>query len=306
MRTLETTEAAIYKYYDNIPQTTGKEIEKRITDLLNSSGIMFHIFGRTKSKESILKKMKAKAESKYICEGKKMQDVVGIRIVLYFADDIDNCIRLLNKTFTVVDKQHDNPDPEVFKPIRINYVFMIPDEIAFLPETEANQCLIDHTFEVQIRSIFSEGWHEVEHDLRYKHQNDWKNADQLSRYFNGILAVLETCDNNIISVCNTLAEEKYKEKDWESMLRNHFRLRFQDEKINENLLETIYADSDFALKLYQYRRADLMEIFSQTKVPRTYNNAIYLINLDYIKNSLVERGTPKHIITQYERYIAIS
>lgn len=305
MKTFETIETAIQRFYDNIPLATGKEVEKRITDLLNSSGIMFHMFGRIKSKESILKKMKVKAENKYIREGKKMQDVIGIRIVLYFFDDIDNCIRLLNKTFMVVDKQHDNPDPEVFKPIRINYVFKIPEDISFLPEAEANQCLIDQTFEVQIRSIFSEGWHEVEHDLRYKHQNDWKSVDQLSRYFNGILAVLETCDNNIISVCNALAEVKYKEKDWESMLRNHFRLRFQDVSLSEGLLETLNSDNEFSSKLYQYSRADLMEMFSKTKVPRTYNNAIYLINLDFIKNLQVEAETPSHIIKQYESFMSI-
>ncbi|MBK7959276.1 MAG: hypothetical protein IPK03_14995 [Bacteroidetes bacterium] len=37
-----------------------------------------------------------------------------------------------------------------------------------------NNSLVDSTFEVQLRTILSEGWHEIDHDLRYKSINTGK------------------------------------------------------------------------------------------------------------------------------------
>lgn len=34
---------------------------------------------------------------------------------------------------------------------------------------------IDDTFEIQIKTMFFEGWHEIEHDMRYKGEELWKN-----------------------------------------------------------------------------------------------------------------------------------
>ena len=117
-----------------------------------------------------------------------MQDIIGVRIVLYFQDDIDICINILKKLFTIDNHEHDCLDTETFKPQRINYVFKMPTDIMQIPNEISEECLIDNTFEVQIRTIFSEGWHEVEHDIRYKYYDEWKSATILSRELNGIVA----------------------------------------------------------------------------------------------------------------------
>lgn len=115
---------------------------------LQMCGIMCRVFSRKKSKESILMKMDNKAESKYLPKNEKMQDLIGIRIVLYFRDDIDICINILKALFRVVGYEYDRYDVATFKPQRINYVFEIPQELDHIATEQQNKCLLDNTFEV--------------------------------------------------------------------------------------------------------------------------------------------------------------
>lgn len=293
----------IKKNYDNIAYNSDYEIRKRISGKLERCGIMYRIFSRKKSMVSVLEKMDKKATEKYLPEGKKMQDIIGIRIVLYFADDIDICISILKSLFSVDNYEHDIPDKDTFKQQRINYVFKAPNDIDYISKEISDSCLIDDTFEVQIRSIFSEGWHEVEHDIRYKFQEDWKYEDSLYRRLNGILAVLEICDNDIISVSDKLAYQMYKKGNWEAMIRNKFRLRFSHELIDDELKKVIIENVEYRKMVYKFERDRLVKIFSQTALPINYTNVIYLINLDLIKDKDIEKLTPEVIARKYYQII---
>ena len=39
-------------------------------------------------------------------------------------------------------------------------------ELSNVDINEFDAALIDNTYEIQLRTVLSEGWHEVEHDLR--------------------------------------------------------------------------------------------------------------------------------------------
>lgn len=65
-----------------------KEIASDMETILNKCGIMYHVFYRTKSPQSIKNKLDKKAEF-YRAEGKKMQDLLALRITLYFTDDVE-------------------------------------------------------------------------------------------------------------------------------------------------------------------------------------------------------------------------
>lgn len=293
----------IRKNYDNIAYNADFEIRKRISSKLERCGIMHRIFSRKKSLSSILEKMDKKATDKYLPEGKKMQDIIGIRIVLYFADDIDICISILKSLFIVDNYEHDIPDKDTFRQQRINYVFKAPNDIDYISKETSDSCLIDDTFEVQIRSIFSEGWHEVEHDIRYKFQEDWEFEDSLYRRMNGILAVLEICDNDIISVSDKLAYQMYKKGNWEAMIRNKFRLRFSHEVIDEGLKNLIIENTEYRKMVYKFERDRLVEMFSKTALPINYTNVIYLVNLDLLKDKNIEELTPEVIVRKYNQFV---
>lgn len=294
MDTKDNFENQINKLYSAVLNTPEKDIEKLICKKLDKCGLMYRIFSRMKEKESVKKKIEKK-KSLYLSNGKKMQDLVGIRIVLYFKDDIDICINILKELFEVDNYEYDQPNAETFKPQRINYVFRIPENILKIPDDISEKCLIDNTFEVQIRTIFSEGWHEVEHDIRYKYFEEWDSVPDLSRELNGILAVLEICDHNIMSICEKLAYKKYKEKEWDSMIRNKFRLRFSRQPLSKELVQILSNNSMLAKELYRFDRERLICFFAENAVPRNCNNVVYIVNEIQLHNKAISVLTPSVI-----------
>ena len=56
-----------------------------ISDSLSKCGLMYRIFSRVKTVDSIRHKLNVKYADKKV----KIQDMIGIRIVLYFQDDVD-------------------------------------------------------------------------------------------------------------------------------------------------------------------------------------------------------------------------
>lgn len=280
-----------------------KELQKRIEKRLDRCGIMYRVFSRIKTEESLLLKMQKKRE-KYQKENTKVQDLLGIRVVLYFKDDIDVCIKLLKQLFEVVDFEHDMPDQETFKPQRINYVFRIPQNIWEMPQEVSDFCRIDNTFEIQVRTLFSEGWHEVEHDIRYKYKQEWEKADNLSRELNGIMAALEVCDNNILTVCKDLAYQKYKEMEWESMIRNKFRIRLGHRPMESEIVEYFNEKPQAAKELFRYDRSSMIDFLCNYPVPRTCSNIIYIFNELELHDTFLHEKAPEWIKEKCSDYLS--
>ena len=57
-----------------------------------------------------------------------------------------------------------------FKPVKINGVFRLPDYLKQQISDETWEMCIDDTFEIQLKTVFFEGWHEIEHEDVYKRQ----------------------------------------------------------------------------------------------------------------------------------------
>ena len=299
----DTFEKQLDRLYNTIINIPEKDIERMIYKKLDKCGLMYRTFSRTKEKESVKSKIERKRNT-YLKNSKKMQDIVGVRIVLYFRDDIDICIDILKGLFEVDNFEYDKPDAETFKPQRINYVFKMPENIMKIPDDISNDCLIDNTFEVQIRTIFSEGWHEVEHDIRYKYFDEWDTSADLSRELNGILAALEVCDHNIMAICEQLAYKKYKEKDWDSMIRNKFRLRFIHQSLDKELDNILSDNLELAKALFRFEREQLVCFFAENSMPRTCSNVVYVINEIQLHNEKISSLVPSAIAEKCKKWLA--
>ena len=144
-----------------------QNLQNNIECELNRIGLLYRFFSRTKSESSITKKF-LKEPDKYSEYGKKIQDLFGVRIILYFPDDLLIAQEALSKLFQVDSKTVDEAATDNFSATRCNYVFRLPVDLSSDSVLIKKYSYIDKTFEVQFRTILSEGWHEVEHDLRYK------------------------------------------------------------------------------------------------------------------------------------------
>lgn len=143
-------------------------LEKDIRSILDSCGLYYRIFSRVKTKSSISKKL---YNGKYgTAENpKKVQDLIGLRIVLYYSDDLSIGREIMEKTFLRTGTWSRNDfNAAEFRATKINGVFRLPSDHFKLYTSELWDLPIDTTFEIQFRTVFFEGWHEIEHDMRYK------------------------------------------------------------------------------------------------------------------------------------------
>lgn len=278
----------------------GKELAENITKILNSSNIYYRLFYRTKSVSSIVTKLKEK-DKKYRDRKKGMQDIIGIRIVLYYYDDIPICKGILENVFKLIpeDSEEDIPEANSFKPIRKNYIFHLPfDIVELFSESIWNEYRIEKTFEVQVRSIFSEGWYEVEHDIRYKHKSEWE-ADEyypFNRELSTINATLEVCDRELVRSLDDLAYLCYKQKKVQQMLRYKLRIRLVDETISSDIEKILKEDTELLKRLYRMDRNKILRIMSHPNMPNwphSLNNIIFLCNEIELKSEEITKLMPK-------------
>lgn len=188
---------------DSIAVSVIKSLEKELKSYLDKCGLFYKVFSRIKSSKSVYDKLDNRAKKGI--QNYKMQDLIGIRIVLYFKSDIKLCEKLINQHFNVLDISKDEELTDKFCPQRINYVCSLPEDVVNEFDPIIWTYPIDKSFEVQIRTIFSEGWHEIEHDFRYKCLSDWDKNEDLSRTLNGIFATLDNCDWTILSLLTEVA-----------------------------------------------------------------------------------------------------
>jgi ppGpp synthetase/RelA/SpoT-type nucleotidyltranferase len=289
-------------------QLIEEEICQRIQDELDKIGIHYRIFSRSKDEKSILEKIdrKAKEGSPYEKNVKLIQDIIGIRVVTYFRDDVNLVKTILSRIITFKDEEIDNPELTVFKPKRTNIICSFNDsqrktfsEVQKSSEKEYYDVL-DSTFELQLRTILSEGWHEIDHSLRYKCKNDWDGHYENERLLNGIYASLETNDIALKSLFNELAYKHFKSKNWEGLLRNKFRLRFQVVPLKEQIVNILNEDIAIGKELFKMdRETSLMKLYDiDLSLPVNMNNLVLLLNGLIIKNEKLLTITPDVILEE--------
>lgn len=275
-----------------------KEISASITSKLTDVGIMFRLFSRAKNQESLNKKLTSDPD---YGKKKKLQDLIGVRVVLYFNDDIDTVRDIISSYFDERsnDVSIDENKNDEFKATRYNIVYSLDEQLTDKLNLRDESIRIDNTFELQIRTIFSEGWHEVEHDLRYKCKSDWKGFDNESRRLNGVYATLETSEWTMIKIFDELAYSHYKKRDWPAMFRQKFRLRFTDETLDENLL-AIFEDNELVKKFFRLDRSSLIRDMSKKGFyyPMKLQNLIYFANINKVKNEKITKLIPEMMIEE--------
>lgn len=265
------------------------EIVKNLEETLSKCGLMYHIFYRTKSERSVRSKLKIK-EIEYREKGKKMQDLLALRITLYFTDDVDMVHNHLKSLNSFIDESVDEAEVDRFCPKRLNLVMRVPEsmkkDMSVAIKESGYTDLVDDTYEIQIRTILSEGWHEVEHDFRYKCKGDWKEYPEDSRLLNGVYATLESSEWSMLTLFDKLSYKQYKKKSWDSMLRNKMRVRFADKGLSKETKDFLTQNPETAKNIFRARRSKVLErIMNSTfSYPLTYDTVLHLINHIVVRN----------------------
>lgn len=286
-----------------------QEIQREIEDKLYGCGILCRVFGRGKTEGSIQNKLDKKNDDgslKYSTSGRKIQDSIGIRVVLYFSDDIHVVQDIINNMYTPLmsDSTIDRPDTDTFCVTRFNLIYKISE----IQQDNFHRCInnrpIDDTFEVQLRSVLSEGWHEVEHDLRYKQADHWKDQNDLSRSLNGILASLESSEWGMRKIFEELSYKHYKQQYWDAMISLKFRLRIQG-KLSDGINDVLNENPRAAKRILKFDRSKFIRMYSRYfyKTPLNMDNIIYITNILSRSIDEITEITPPFILEQKNKII---
>ncbi|MGH7867303.1 MAG: GTP pyrophosphokinase, partial [Candidatus Dormibacteraceae bacterium] len=204
----------------------GHMMEQLIRQLLGANGIGFHsVSHRVKTADSVSRKIERSSAGREI---DSLTDLLGLRIITYFRDDVDHAARVIEQEFCVneansVDKRA-ILDPDRFGYLSMHYIVKLSSGRETLVEYRAYAGI---QFEIQIRSILQHAWAEMEHDLGYK--SEAAIPRDIRRSFSRLAGLLEVADDEFARIRGNLAN-------FQSTVDADVRKGQQDIEINQNSL----------------------------------------------------------------------
>ena len=142
-----------------------RKLETCIEEVVAPLSSQLWVKGRIKSFESYFKKYIRFLKDNPNDDCPKLDDVMGIRIICPFLDDIAAVEELLREKFTIIEEERKGGDHTYreFGYESIHLLIEIPEDIK--EKEEVSCCRIA---EIQIRTILQDAWAEVEHEFVYK------------------------------------------------------------------------------------------------------------------------------------------
>jgi putative GTP pyrophosphokinase len=175
----------------------------------SEAGEVTKIEGRVKDQEECIRKFQRKYQSKLEADEQPYQikdfisDLVGIRIVCLYEDQVLVVSELLQRHFTILnvtDKTlavESTEDSFGYKGLHMDLA--LGDEMASQPKYLPQK---DSFFEVQIRSLIQDAWSMLDHKIKYKKSI----PIDLKRRINILSALFELADREFKEIRNATAD----------------------------------------------------------------------------------------------------
>jgi len=157
------------KEYDKfLPSRTAllAALQSQVTEAVSSLSSHLRIEGRLKTFESYFQKYVRNLKDPALSQWQMVTDLLGIRVVCPFLDDIVTVENIFKQKFEVVEVERKGKGYTLkeFGYQSIHLLIRIPEDLLKAGEGET-ACTIA---EIQIRTILQDAWAELEHELIYK------------------------------------------------------------------------------------------------------------------------------------------
>jgi ppGpp synthetase/RelA/SpoT-type nucleotidyltranferase len=133
-------------------------------------------------------------------------DLAGVRIIVFFKDDLERVADLIAKEFKVQPQSNRDHDLKAFTSPR-EFGYQSKHRIITLQESQAQSSieyrrLTGLKCEIQIRTLLQHAWAEIEHDIGYKSSIDESEPErvEITRIFSQNAALLEVADENFLKI----------------------------------------------------------------------------------------------------------
>lgn len=264
------------KYTDNSAQILLRAHVSKLAGALNNAGIYHSIQSRVKSSDSGSRKVQKKRATA-THEDYRIQDHLGIRVNVYFSDDIEVVHAIAGRLF-----QPDSAAPNITRMqpgqfgVKLhNCVYrahLDADSASAFPEHA------DQTFELQLRTIHNEGWHEIDHDFVYKAAaaDTWQGRDDKMHAFTALQAMIEAVDWSVSKLFDGLAHDFYRAGRVRSMVQFQFRIRYTLDAASAPLLEFVLEREGALKAIHRLHRRAFLEVLAldEDPAPLTADNVL--------------------------------
>jgi len=198
-------EYAIYKEFTD-------KLQNLLCELLKKHNIDANIEFRTKDISNFIEKIQRKGKE-YKNPLKEVTDLVGVRIIAFYKEDVDKIGEIIKKEFNVDFKNSMDKaqvlDPDRFGYLSVHYVISLSPHRNKLTEWKD---FAEIKAEIQVRTVLQHAWAAIDHKLRYKTTNEV--PKNLRRQLFRLSALLELADDEFSNLKRLTedVEEYYSQK----------------------------------------------------------------------------------------------
>lgn len=169
------------------------KLKDLVQELMGEVDIDFHtVECRAKSVESFRGKLERPGKA-YINPLQEVSDLVGVRVILYYEEDVRKVCRLLEKEFEMEPSQSEDQSntlaDDQFGYLSIHYVAKLSPPRHELPEWGKYK---DLKAEFQVRTVLQHAWASISHKLYYKRESQAPRKDR--RRLARLAGLLELAD----------------------------------------------------------------------------------------------------------------
>lgn len=206
-QTVEEAGIAVNKarFQPQVLHDAAQSIRNTIVGRLHDDGLNHHdVQFRVKTPASAAEKLSRCDENgvlKYPGGLERLDDLIGVRVILFVESDIDAVAIALSSQFTCIDDE--DKTAMMRKNGGIGYAgrHLTLEVPAVNPPTNCSD-YTGYRFEVQIRTVLQHAWAEFEHDIRFKGSSG-DNAE-ISRAFTMASTLIELADQQFVNIADTL------------------------------------------------------------------------------------------------------
>ncbi len=170
-------------------------LKQKLTDAKIDTLAVEH---RVKKEDSLAGKLERKSDKYRSLED--LTDILGIRVVCFFGDDVDRVGKAIEELF-VVDRENSVDKRAIIKAnsfgyLSLHYICALPEGQEYPPE------ICGRKFEIQVRTTLQHTWACIEHDMGYK--SEFGIPRVAVRQFARIAGLLELADDEFVRVRDTV------------------------------------------------------------------------------------------------------
>ena len=179
-------------------------VMEQLKGMLKQSGIeVTSLDSRIKTEKSFVGKLQRKASKYHALTD--ITDIIGVRIVAYYNEDVDRIASMAENLFEVdwansVDKRKMHQS-DSFGYNSLHYICRMPKELFCDP---AEPSLNEIRFELQMRTALQHVWSDIQHDIGYK--SEIETPMVYHRDLSRLAGLLELADNEFSRIRRDIAD----------------------------------------------------------------------------------------------------